>query len=346
MAPSRNRHLTDALTRRALLARRGEARQRQVVWAGLAVLAADLVAALTVADPTESPLLARRRRAVAALMADTLGPMITVRYARLATTTTEMLVSLARSEGRAVHALVSAGTAPEALPVPGAAPTIRRRVEDALMPTAVRPTDLSTTGVDWWQRQGVSLTQRLGDQLMVSVSLEESVPQAVARLRGTRTNGFKNGLMAKARQDAARLLQTQVTSALTQAREVVAAANAGQIILEHSSIIDNKTSLICLSRDGLRYRADTFATIGHSIPYLGGPPYHPSCRSQMLTVLADGGAVPPETLGGWLHRQGGTVQDEILGPTRAQMFRDGRLRSVRDLLDAAGRPLTVEEMAP
>lgn len=46
----------------------------------------------------------------------------------------------------------------------------------------------------------------------------------------------------------------------------------------------------------------------------------------------------------WLRRQSVTSQDDILGPTRAAMFRAGKL-TPRDLLDASsGRPLTLDEL--
>jgi len=45
----------------------------------------------------------------------------------------------------------------------------------------------------------------------------------------------------------------------------------------------------------------------------------------------------------WLRRQGTAVQDELLGPTRATMFRAGKL-TFTDLLGAMGKPLTLEEL--
>jgi hypothetical protein len=64
----------------------------------------------------------------------------------------------------------------------------------------------------------------------------------------------------------------------------------------------------------------------------------------MLSVLAAGGSVPVESTAAWLRRQGTAYQDDVLGPTRATMFRAGQL-SPRDLVDSlSGRPLTLEEL--
>ena len=64
----------------------------------------------------------------------------------------------------------------------------------------------------------------------------------------------------------------------------------------------------------------------------------------MLTVLADGGPVMKESMSAWLHRQGSALQDEVLGPTRARMFREGKLGPSHLLAAASGKPLTLEEL--
>ena len=82
--------------------------------------------------------------------------------------------------------------------------------------------------------------------------------------------------MEKARQDASRLLTTQMTHALSAARVVVARVNAAQVQLAHVSILDTATSMICFARHGKRFTADTHDPIGHTLPFLSGVPYHPS----------------------------------------------------------------------
>jgi hypothetical protein len=46
----------------------------------------------------------------------------------------------------------------------------------------------------------------------------------------------------------------------------------------------------------------------------------------------------------WLRRQGQAVQDEVLGPTRARMFRAGKLSPTSLLAATSGKPLTLEEL--
>jgi hypothetical protein len=54
--------------------------------------------------------------------------------------------------------------------------------------------------------------------------------------------------------------------------------------------------------------------------------------------------VAQESFATWLRRRGETLQDEVLGPVRARLFREGKL-TLTELLDAAsGRALTLEEL--
>jgi hypothetical protein len=276
MAESVNQQIADRLVRRELQAGRVETALRQEVFAQLAILEQDVVATIKANDPTEFALLARRRREVETLMAEELDPLIQSRYAQIAALLDRALLRLGVNEAQAVEQIVNDVTDEETITEQPSEGRLRAGIVQGLFPSASTPTDLSTTGSDWWERQGDSLSQRLGDQLMVSVSLEESLPQMTQRVRGTSDNGFQDGLMGKARQDAARLLTTQMTNTVGETRVAVAAANPARLIVIHHSVLDGRTSTTCLSRHGLRYTADTHEGIGHSIPYLSGVPYHPN----------------------------------------------------------------------
>lgn len=277
MAERVNQAIADALTERQLQVGRVETHLRREAWAVLALLEAEILAALKAHDPTQWVLLARRRQEVGTLMREEIDPLITLRYERLATLMDEAMLRLARHEAGMVQQVVNDATGEATLEEQPSDRQLRAGVVHGLFPSASTPTDFSTTGSDWWTRQGASLSQRLGDQLMVSVSLEETLTQATSRVRGTSDNGFQDGLMAKAKQDAARLVTTQMANTVTEARAAVAIRHPHRLVLQHASLRDGKTSLICIARDGKRFTADDEHTpIGHSLPYLQGIPYHPN----------------------------------------------------------------------
>lgn len=347
MAESTNQAIADRLTRRQVLALRVESDLRRQVLQRLDILEAELLAAIRSADPTQFALLTRRKREVERLVTEELDPLVQARYERIAVLLDTALVRLAESEAESVQTIIEDESEDEKKA--GIVLPSTRRVQvgvtQSLFPSAAKPTDLSTTGSDWWTRQAVSLSQRLSDSLTVSVSLEESLTQMTTRVRGTQGNGFTDGLMGRARQDATRLLTTQTSNALAEARVAVADRNAERLVLEHVSILDSRTSTICLGRNGLRYTADAnHDPIGHTVPYLSGIPYHPNCRSSFATVLENGGPVARESTDAWLRRQSLAVQNEVLGPGRAVRWRAGTI-DARTLIDAStGVPLTLEEL--
>ena len=253
--PSTNAQLADAFLAEDLRLRRAEAAQRREVLALLLLLERALVQAIRAADPTELATQAQRLRAVERLVRGTLDPLIQERYAAIADLLDAAMDRLAQHTATTVQTVVADTTEKEKPVVLPPASMLARRVAGALFPSPARPTDLSTTGAEWWARLGASLAQRLGDQLKVSVTLEESLTQMVARVRGTAAQAQRDGVMARARQDAARLLTTQVTNAVGESRVAVAERNAGRMICLHSSLLDTRTSSICLGRHGLKYTA-------------------------------------------------------------------------------------------
>src|SRR4029453_6569579 len=208
MAESLNQQISDRLVRRQLRAGRIEAGLRQQIFTQLAILEQDILAAIKVADPTQFALLARRRREVETLMAGDIDPLVQDRCAHIAALLDAAFLRLATEEAGAVAGIVNDVTGEGTVDEQPTPRHLRAGVTQSLFPSASSPTDLSTTGEDWWQRQGESLSQRLGDQLTVAASLEENLTQMTQRVRGTSTHGFQDGLMGKARQDASRLLTT------------------------------------------------------------------------------------------------------------------------------------------
>jgi len=270
-----NAQIADAFTARLLQVGRAETHQRQEVWAVLLLLEQDLLHALREADPAQFSFLVARRRAVQFLVRDEIDPLVTTRYAQIARDVDAFLVALAEQEARVTRRIVNTETEIRTIDEMPSETTLRRAVRQTLIPSPATPTDLSTTGDDWWSRAAAGLVTRVGDSLMVGVSLEEPLPTLAARVQGTAANGFQDGIMAKAKEDAARLLRTQTTNAVSEARVATAMVNSDAVQIEHHSILDSRTSHVCLARNGLRYTADADHTpVGHSIPYLSGVPYH------------------------------------------------------------------------
>ena len=119
------------------------------------------------------------------------------------------------------------------------------------------------------------------------------------------------------------------------------------------STLDNRTTIICGSRDGKVYQEG----VGPK------PPAHYGCRSTTVPVIKSafsvasgmGGERPafgPDgrgvvgsrtTYGGWLKKQPVEFVDEALGEERSKLFRSGKL-PLEKFVDPTGRVYSLEEL--
>ncbi len=115
--------------------------------------------------------------------------------------------------------------------------------------------------------------------------------------------------------------------------------------------LDTKTCLRCGLLDGKQF------------PMGEEPRHHRNCRCCAIPVLKSwrelgidvddiaestrasmNGQVPEKTTySEWIKVQSGAIQDEALGPKRAELFRSGKVR-LDQFMDAKGRMLTLAEL--
>lgn len=189
--------------------------------------------------------------------------------------------------------------------------------------------------------------------------------QIVQNIRGTRALKYSDGILERPRREVEAVVRTALSHTAQTARGELYAANADIIkALKWDATLDTRTTPQCQIRDGKLYEVTTHKPIGHSIPWLGGPGrIHWQCRSVDVPVLKSfrelgidmddipegtrsslDGQVPGDTTyGEWLKRQSAARQDEILGPERAKLFRDGKV-SFERFFDDKGRRLTLGQL--
>jgi SPP1 gp7 family putative phage head morphogenesis protein len=181
----------------------------------------------------------------------------------------------------------------------------------------------------------------------------QTVDQIVRRLVGTRANQFRDGILEINRRSAEAVVRTAINHTANAARQSLYEANADLIgSWRFVATLDAKTSVGCASLDGKTF------PIGQGPQ----PPRHYNCRSSSVPItrswrelgfdideLPPGtrasmdGQVPGEmTYNDWLKGQPAEVQDEVLGKTKAALFRDGDLPLDRFVDD--GRAMTLDEL--
>jgi|TARA_R110000868_G_scaffold210882_2_gene460966 SPP1 gp7 family putative phage head morphogenesis protein len=195
------------------------------------------------------------------------------------------------------------------------------------------------------QKKALQITQTISD----GVILGDTTPSIIASLRS---------MFGLQKSQASTLARTITNFIAIQAREAV--YNENKDIFdgyEWIATLDSRTSLICASRDGLVY------SFGNNPVMNPKPPAHFSCRSTIAPVVlpefnlfdtsktkrpSKGSSgtkqVPASTnYGQWLKGQSQSFQAEVLGKTKAQLFREGNL-SLGQFVDQSGRSLTLDEL--
>lgn len=197
---------------------------------------------------------------------------------------------------------------------------------------------------------------RLRDQLRIGYVEGESIDTMVRRIRGTRINQYKDGVLEISRRGAQAMVRTAINHTANTAKEELFKANEDVIkSVRWVSTLDGRTSQICIGLDGKVF------------PVKQGrrPPAHINCRSTTVPVtksfrelgvdadeVAPGtrasmdGQVPDDvTYGDWLGKQSAGFQDDVLGVTKGRLFRRGGL-DVRAFVDRnTGQVWNLQELA-
>lgn len=115
--------------------------------------------------------------------------------------------------------------------------------------------------------------------------------------------------------------------------------------IQQISVFDSRTSTVCQAYAGKVWDLD-FKPVNHKLPYKGGVPRHPNCRSRERGVMKEEYGVPEKDLSfdGYLKRISRKEQNNILGETKAEYWRQGKL-SPKQLVDSiSGNALKVPDL--
>lgn len=209
---------------------------------------------------------------------------------------------------------------------------------------------------------------RLVRQTIAQGFVEGKTTDAIVReLRGTRAKNYADGLFNRSRRDVEAVTRTALGHYAKTANDETVKANLDIIdSLVWTATLDGKTSAFCRIRDGKRYTPVTHKPIGHDLPWGGGAgAAHWNCRSRAVIVTKSwsellgipgipefspasrasmDGQVPADmSYADWIKKQSAARQDEILGPARGKLMREGGA-DLGDFYGAKGRVLTLDEM--
>lgn len=203
---------------------------------------------------------------------------------------------------------------------------------------------------DWFERLDEAAQVQLERAIRRGLIEGQTTDQIVRAVRGTRSAGYADGVLATTTRQAEAIVRTAVIHASTQARQVFFEQNADIIKgLKWVATLDSRTCPTCAALDGRVFPLDSGPR----------PPAHANCRCTQTPVLKAANQIPglppatrasmdgqvPDdiTYGAWLKKQPVDVVQEALGKTRADLFLKGKLK-VGDFVNRRGRQWTLDEL--
>ncbi len=208
---------------------------------------------------------------------------------------------------------------------------------------------------DWWARQSQDTQFRFLTAVRTGVAQGETNAQLVGRVKS---------FMNVSKRNAEALVRTSVQTVASEARRSTIRANSDVIKgIQQVSVLDSRTSEICMAYSGAAWNLEGKPVGEKKLPYGSGVPRHWSCRSFEIPVTKtfrelgldadefpkgtrssiDGQVARDLSFDEWLKSKPDSVQNEMLGVGKAQLFRSGKI-TLTDLVNGDGNPLTLAEL--
>jgi SPP1 gp7 family putative phage head morphogenesis protein len=193
-------------------------------------------------------------------------------------------------------------------------------------------------------REFLTLIERLKYERFIASELDDILTRAFNQIVDVIVSGKYRTLTAFQQQRLAQLFRTLATR-IAETYDEVAAFQLGEMkaYATLEAVLDSRTTAICRALSGRVFRYDD--------PRRKVPPQHIGCRSTVRSLLK-GIEEPmddqrtPRTLKNyetWLRGQPIPSQNDILGPSRASLWRSGSM-SLADAIDADNRVLTLKQL--
>jgi SPP1 gp7 family putative phage head morphogenesis protein len=229
---------------------------------------------------------------------------------------------------------------------------------------AVNTNPLSVRGIDqgkliepFMREWTAKTTTRVSGAISSGYYQGQTTNQILQTIRGTRAAGFTDGILSVVNREAQMMVRTAIQHVSAQAREATWAANSDIVKkVRWASVLDDRTTEICMSLDGQEYPLDKGPR----------PPIHIGCRSTTVPVLSDNlsflteGATrsargpdgvtrvdAKQTYYSWLKDQPRSFVSETIGPNRAKLLLDGGISAERFAELQLGKnfkPITLVQM--
>ena len=224
---------------------------------------------------------------------------------------------------------------------------------------------------EWGQDLPASTLRRVRDAVRLGIVEQRTTAEIVRDLRGTRRQGYKDGLLAIDKRNAEAVVRTAVNHTANAARQRLYDRNKRLIKgVQILATLDTRTSKTCMRADnrvaiGEGYSRSDFSEgtlFLEDLPDMTNesrPAFHMNCRTTTTPVLRSltelglkevkstrasmDGQVPSDmTYSDWLKKQSEDVQDDVLGKGKADLFRKGE--PIERFINEKGKEVTLDQL--
>lgn len=180
----------------------------------------------------------------------------------------------------------------------------------------------------WYSRQAGDLQFRTVQAMRQGLAASEAPAKLAERIKGgTDAAGIESAPLVTVSKRAAetviRTAVTQIQSEITLglSEKLPASVDYGW---QQISILDGRTTQICRAYAFKLWTKD-YKPIGHKLPFNGGVPRHPNCRSRIVLYLFDDGPTKELTFREWMDTLNAKQRDQIFGRERIAAWQAGKI---------------------
>ncbi len=206
----------------------------------------------------------------------------------------------------------------------------------------------------WAEGMEAGRIDRISQAVRQGMVQGEGTDAIVRRIRGTKAAQYSDGVLDISRRSAQSIVRTSVNHVSNVAAQATWKANDHLVKgWQYLATLDGRTTVTCAGLSGQVF------PVGEG-PI---PPRHIGCRSISVAVTKsfrefgvdkdelpagkrasmDGQVAGDTTFSKWLNMKGAATQDKVLGKTRADLFRSGKL-DLRQFIKSDGTVLTLDEL--
>lgn len=198
----------------------------------------------------------------------------------------------------------------------------------------------------WFSRQAGDLQFRTVQAMRQGLDANEAPAKLAERIKGgiDAAGNETAQVMTTSKRAAETIIRTAVTQIQSEitlglAERLPASIDYGW---QQISILDGRTTQICRAY-AFKIWTKTFAPVGHKLPFAGGVPRHPNCRSRIVPFMMEDGPSKELTFREWMDTLSAKQREQIFGRERIRAWEAGRITDA-DLIRQQTRAISPDKL--